>query len=249
MEVLKLYVVTHKEVDLIPIGRTLVGVGGKEIKNVDFYDNTGDNIAGRNANYCELTALYWMWKNSDSEFLGLEHYRRFFCTKNIFKAVPLKPKSISDILLRYDIILPKQVKIRPNVYDNYKKEHFASDLDLCGKVINDNYPEYAEAYKTVMNSSRASMFNMFVTSKKIIDEYSEWLFGILFKVEQTLDISDRDAYQKRVYGFLSERLFNVWLYKKNLNAYYARVYGLNEIPWLRKVKGLFRRIKALFKRK
>ena len=90
MEALKLYVVTHKEVDLIPIGRTLVGVGGKEIKNVDFYDNTGDNIAGRNANYCELTALYWMWKNITEDFfvqkislklflLNRKVFRIFYC--------------------------------------------------------------------------------------------------------------------------------------------------------------------------
>lgn len=73
-----LFVVTHKEVNKIPEGRVLIGVGRNDIKNVEVYDCAGENIAEKNANYCELTALYWIWKNSDAETIGMEHYRRFF---------------------------------------------------------------------------------------------------------------------------------------------------------------------------
>lgn len=33
-------------------------------------DNTGDNISLRNPNYCELTGLYWAWKNLKCDYIG-----------------------------------------------------------------------------------------------------------------------------------------------------------------------------------
>ena len=40
-------------------------------------DSDGDNISYNNAYCCELSATYWLWKNTDAEYKGLFHYRRF----------------------------------------------------------------------------------------------------------------------------------------------------------------------------
>jgi HPr kinase/phosphorylase len=63
---------------------------------------------------------------------------------------------------------------------------------------------------------------MFISNKKLFNEYYNWLFDILFELESRIDISEYDDYNKRIYGFLSERLFNVWLEYKNL-----KVIGIN----------------------
>lgn len=42
-----------------------------------YRDNEGDNISGKNPDYCELTAQYWAWKNIDCDYYGFFHYRRY----------------------------------------------------------------------------------------------------------------------------------------------------------------------------
>ena len=94
-----IYIVTHKRVDLPKLkGYRAIQVGSAE---EDFpgclRDDTGDNIADRNASYCELTAMYWIWKNTDDPFKGLAHYRRYFGRR------PLSSR-VSDIL-GYDALI------------------------------------------------------------------------------------------------------------------------------------------------
>lgn len=245
-EKIKLFSVTHKAEIILPAGRVLIAVGNNNIPNADYADNTGENIAEKNGTFCELTALYWIWKNFNAEYIGFEHYRRFFCQKSLFKASVLSKEKILKIIDKYDIILPKQLKAEPNVYEYYAKEHYKEDLDICIEIIKRDYPDYCEDLTAVMKSDRMNLFNMFVMPKNLMDEYCEWLFDILFKAEKQIDISGRDAYQSRVFGFLSERLFNVWLAHKKLKCYYAPVYNIGDRPFIFKFKGLLRRIKRLF---
>lgn len=69
--------------------------------------------------------------------------------------------------------------------------------------------------------------------KSLCDRYCSWLFDILFELEKRIDVSSYDMYQKRVFGFLSERLFTVWLHHENLRVTNQEVYGV-ERAWLRR---------------
>ena len=57
---------------------------------------------------------------------------------------------------------------------------------------------------------------MLICNKNLYDEYCEWLFSILFELENITDLSTMDAYNQRMYGFVSERLLNVWVHHNNL---------------------------------
>lgn len=217
---IKIYIAAHKKAEFpkneiyIPLH---VGAEGKEDLGY-LKDNTGDNISEKNPNYCELTGTYWIWKNDNSDIVGLTHYRRYFFKKwytNKLKNV-IDEKDINSILEKYDIITPKKNKlIKYNIKEFYCKYHKENDLNECRNIIEEIYPEYIKSFDEVMKERKFYICNMFISSKRIFNEYYEWLFNILFELEKRIDISDYNDYNKRIYGFLSERLFNVWLNKNN----------------------------------
>ena len=181
-------------------------------------DNTGDNISVKNPNYCELTGLYWAWKNLDCEYIGLCHYRRYFAHKAKSNCLEDKKQSIlkkqdyEQLLQQYDVILPKKRNYYiETVRSQYEHAHNKRDLDEVENIIRQQYPSYIEAFEKVMNSRKLYIYNMFVMNKFLFDKYCTWLFDILFTLEKRIDISSYDKYNARVFGFFFFRLFNVWL--------------------------------------
>lgn len=67
------------------------------------------------------------------------------------------------------------------------------------------------AYDNAMNCHSLFPYNMLIASSGVFDAYCEWLFPILFRLEQQISLEGRDVYQRRVFGFLSERLMDVWV--------------------------------------
>lgn len=233
MEKLTMLVVTHKQVN-IPIieGYKPIVVGNSNVFYDDMYrDNTGDNISNKNANYCELTALYWAWRNlNDVKYIGLSHYRRFFSNSFLShkKSSFLSCKKIVSLLNKYEVILPYP----KGWFDTTVEEWFLCTdgkkeaLEKLRLVVADLYPEYLNDYDETMNGYMASYFNMFVMSKELLDKYCKWLFSILFQLEKQVDLSGYTPLQARIYGFLSERLLNVWVRHNRLKTKYMFV---NEI--------------------
>lgn len=225
---IKILVATHKlytmpnESIYLPIH---VGREGKE--DIGYQgDNTGQNISYKNENYCELTALYWAWKNLDVEYIGLCHYRRYFTNKSkivryLYKdnnsKLILSKGEIEKALKNNEIIVGKEVALGgETVWSHYNKFHNIKDLEEIKRIIKNKYPEYVDEFEEVMLRKKIHAFNMFIMDKNHFDNYCHWLFDILFELEAMIDISTYDNYQKRIFGFISERLFNVWLLKQNL---------------------------------
>ena len=99
MKNIKIIIATHKEY-FMPLDDVYLPVHvGKEGKADIGYqgDNEGENISIKNPYFCELTGLYWAWKNLPNDYLGLIHYRRFFTTKGRFER---KNQPLEDLYLR-----------------------------------------------------------------------------------------------------------------------------------------------------
>ena len=196
-------------------------------------DDTGDNISAKNANYCELTGLYWAWKNLKCDYIGLCHYRRYFA--HAVSGSDMQRTDYEKLLKQYDVILPKQRNyFIETVRSQYEHAHNKNDLALTEQIVAELYPEYSEAFCKVMGRTKLHIFNMFVMKKEKFDEYCQWLFTILFELEKRIDISSYSQYEARVFGFLSERLLNVWLEKQKLKVKGIDVVFLEKIDWFDK---------------
>lgn len=214
-----IYVVTHKDIDLLlPNNYSLIGVGNNKIASENMHDDVGDNISQKNQYYCELTALYWIWKNATNiDVVGLTHYRRIFSCEKIDDVSFVENNEVNDLLDLYDIILPPLYDNgNKTVYEHYCYAHKRDDIDRIRVILMSIYPEYIKSFDYIMNQNYEYGFNMFISKISLCNEYCTWLFDILKIFENTISIDDYDEYQKRVFGFLAERLFTVWIYHHKL---------------------------------
>lgn len=206
-----------------------VGAYGKE--SIGFVrDDSSDNISEKNPYYCELTGVYWAWRNLDCDVIGLVHYRRYFGhnNKDDFYAGVLTGQEIENLLSEYDVILAKP----RNYYIESIKTHFHNhlkvftDIDYISyleKTLLTLYPEYFESYKRCFSRTKAHMCNMFIMRKDEFDKYCEWLFTILEYMELHHGEFTSSEQMPRIYGFVSELLLDVYVDKNHLNYYEQKV--------------------------
>ncbi len=223
----KIFVMTHKAfpVPADPIYIPLhVGREGKEDLGYTG-DNTGENISEKNCYYSELTGLYWAAHNvSDADYFGLCHYRRFFLDGG---GKLLTEQECEDILRNHDVILARAVYHPKSYYEVYEEAHNIRDLQVTGDVIAQLYPEMFPVFEEIIADKKVYSGNMFIASKELFKEYTQWLFSIFRLVEPKIDVSGYDAYHRRVFGFLSEQLLYVWVKSKGLRIFEAPV-GLTQ---------------------
>lgn len=222
----------------------LVGAKRNYKPGIDYQrDDDGENISEKNPNYNELTAIYWAWKNLDADAVGLVHYRRFLSKKrksdleNI-----LNKREVEELLAKTPIILPKKRKyyIETN-YSHYIHAHHQEPIDVTRKVIVDKYPEYLDAFDQMMKRTSAHMFNMFVMKKELFNEYASWLFDILTQVEKQIDISEYSVQEARVFGYLAERLMDVWILTNHFKYTEVNWIQLGKKDTLRKLVNFLKR--------
>ena len=225
-----IYAVTYKNIKLAtpPEGYKIIQ-GGRAV-NGDFDylgDDTGDNISRLNLYLNEITALYWLWKNTRHTTLGLCHYRRFFTTSSDTTYAYDKILSREDalkILERYDIII-SEVYFGGLTQREWIINDCGETLTTLGEAIIRKHllqaqPDYVDAFDYVLNSSTLYKCNLFITRKYILDAYCRWLFSFIIdateEVLRTINLADLPFTPRRLVAFFVERMLTVWLRKNRL---------------------------------
>jgi hypothetical protein len=194
-------------------------------------DDTGDHISHKNKTYSELTGLYWAWKNlTDVDYIGLCHYRRYFDFRHhllkrrmyfvgteVFSKMPCQMPDFERLLSAHDVIIAKPVThpYRWKTWYLYCGGH--SYLDKLTEIMTTFYPEYFDIYIKKINSNKISPYNMFIARSDFFNGYCGWLFSIFNKLENRVDMSSISR-QTRPFGYMSERLLEVYIEKHKLRT-------------------------------
>jgi hypothetical protein len=209
-------------------------------------DDQGDNISHLNATYCELTALYWAWKNLPAGPIGLSHYRRYFVgtAAGPNGSQVLGFAEAESLLAAHDIIIGKPRNYVVETIDShYRNGHHGEDLDLLREVMSAMHPADLPAFDRVFSGRKLSLYNMFLARREVFDAYATWVFPVLSEVSTQVQSDDRTAYQQRTIGYLGERLLNVWVAARseNLSIGTRKIVNVEGEPKISKAIGLIKR--------
>lgn len=202
------------------------------------HDDEGDNDSALNKMLCEMTAQYWAWKHVDAEYVGFCHYRRYFnfsdtryeengwgevmagaIDEGAQKRYGLDDASIARAVEGYDVItapmqdirnLPAPYTTPAEQYADAPKLHI-DDLIMCGEVVKELHPDYAEDVEAYLNGHTSCFCNMYIMRGELFREYAEWVFPILDRCIENIDFSHYSVEAVRTPGHLAERLLNIYL--------------------------------------
>lgn len=224
---------------------------GKSISKVNLNmqgDDVGDNISQKNYSYCELTGMYWAWKNlKNVDYIGFCHYRRYFDFNHVGRKVfPLTTISSEKFeSLNLDVsceaerwlrnggcIVAKPTHLYTSLFLHYCGSHYSTDFKILGDVIRETLPpKYLKGFEDyLLKSNKFSPFNMFVMNWNQFDNYCNWLFPLLQAVEDRLNIGNYSPNQKRVYGYLGERLLNLYVRTNKLKTMEIPILKISDEP-------------------
>ena len=191
-----------------------VGAVLTDIKLHEMTDMTGENISDKNPVYCELTGLYWMWKNliderRAEEYFGLYHYRRVLdIDENDLKRI-----SGADV----DVVLPYPMIHVPNIKEHHTRYTHEAEWGLLLEAVRELAPEYMESYGEIFGGEYFYNYNMFLAKGKIVDELCGWMFPVFFRLEELCKRSGIVP-AKRYIAYFGESMMT-WFFMKNANRW------------------------------
>lgn len=199
-----------------------VGAALTDVRTADLSDNTGRHISEKNVNYCELTALYWMWKNRlettrkevGSTYFGLFHYRRIL---EITEA-DRKRMWANEV----DVVLPFPTLHEPDIREHHARYVRESDWEAMLQALKELQPEYAEAFSEIEKQPYLYNYNLVIAKSQVLKHYCEWLFPIL---ERTEELSVPRGWERsdRYIGYLGENLLSLYFlfHRENLRIFHT----------------------------
>ena len=207
-------------------------------------DNTGDNIAVDNPRLCELTAIYWAWRNLKADYIGLTHYRRHFTEKSRIQRFGrdkfdciLTESELKNELKEDVVIVPNKRKYYIETMESHfihLPYTFEKDYRVLRQVMSELSPEYMSSYEKVMNRTWAHMFNMFIMKWEWFDEFCSFMFPIIFECDKRIDTTGYSFAETRAVAYFGEFMIDIWMEKNGIRYKELDVMFMEKQNWIKK---------------
>ena len=242
---LDIFICTHKDFEVKVKGQQYKIICGEdtEIKDPNglmvVRETNTPEVTNVQPSLGEVSRIYWVWKNWDvKEYVGFCHYRRVILDdKEVILNLLNKSKFVYP---SYKSIIPVSEQEPGTIIGQYSFNHNGDDLLDCVNIMSKMFDININTLLDTINKPMITYGNIFVTKKEDFNQYCHFLFSILtafrgmhnihnmsdikkhiddnvdkyIKKEKNQETVDYN-YQSRFLGFLSERIFNIYLYLLN----------------------------------
>ena len=202
------------------------------------FDDTGDNISELNCTLGDLTATYWIWKNSEIDFVGTSQYRRFW------------DDDINDINFEKNTLYvsePFRFSRNRTLKEQYILSHGALGISILDDLSQTKkIPFTQKMLERTYSLSYLNSCNMFIADKATYNKFCELLFQMVFEIHETYGdtINELNHYNRRTPAFLGERIVTALIKNKE---YFFPELNIITLGWKGPKKNNFlERIKSKF---
>ena len=197
--------------DLKPFEHMIqAGAALTDKRTAPLQDNTGENISAKNKQYCEMSATYWVWKNTRSAWKGIEHYRRHLL---------VRPEQLGG---EVDAVLPLPYLAYPNTLAQFRRFVSRNVLDALLLALKTLHPEEYDAYWNILNGQLQYTYNIVCAREKVFSDYCAWFFEITEYMETLTGIAPEIG-TTRALSYVAEVLTNLYFmsHQDTLRLYHA----------------------------
>ena len=242
---LNLYIITHKDFNNYITNQSYKILCDDYFQLKKNYTlnviNTKNNneLFKKRIGYSEGSKIYYIWKQYKnniikSKYVGFNHYRRIFQFGN-------KIPDLDNIFKKYDVILNKRFRSKKSLKIQYYKSHNEKDLNDILNIIKNKFPKYYSVALKTLGSKKFYICNIFIMKREDFIKYGNFVFTILNEFDKKNNLNTDDdiknyvlkmkknkkrkiykiEYQRRLQGFLLERISNIFY-----NYHFKKIYQI-----------------------
>ncbi|WP_031549219.1 DUF4422 domain-containing protein [Oribacterium sp. FC2011] len=184
------------------------GASLTDCRIAEIRDDLGDNISDKNRLYSEMSVMYWAWKNvKNVSYKGLCHYRRRFILSD--QEVDILPESVINVILTTPRVTT--YGLRHLFVDEYPltTNDFLEDVT---NAVEHMHPGEGKIFACYLDNRFYYPNNMLIAQACVFDDYCEWIFGILFELEETYRVQCIPIKERSI-GYAAELLTGYYFMK------------------------------------